>query len=353
MAVGFSGSNGGISQLKREVSAVGDHADLVEGPIEMSYFVNNVCNLNCRHCYVGYEEPKNALSVEGWQEVFNEALDLGALTFGNVGKEALLSWRNKTIPLLKFLREKREGNPRIRYGLVTNATLFDDRKISELVNVSPTYMDISFDGTKEVHDYVRGSGAYDKTTSNLARILQASSEFSERLFISFTLMRPNNEIEQIRKMIGDLESLGVRNFLVSPYVTSINERGELGITKEEVAATYSILKEEANDWLGKDSQLLLKVDYDTQKPLMDLLSERRIIELDKLKVDEYVTIFNQFGKVFLNYIPFSRTLRRDVRISHDGYVSGCYDMFFKDYPKRARANVKQMHLRDILISSPL
>ncbi|MDP1695129.1 MAG: radical SAM protein, partial [Candidatus Woesearchaeota archaeon] len=314
MAVGFSGSNGGINVK----SSTLHRQDFIRGPLEISYFVNNVCNLSCRHCYVGYEEPKNALSVEEWQNIFNQALELGALTFGNVGKEPLLAW-NKSVQLLNFLKQKKQENPRIRYGLVTNATSFDDERIKQLIEADPTYLDISIDGTREIHDSVRGFGNYDKSLSAIEKILCQGSSFSDRLFISFTLMGANNDVSLIKKMIGELQERGVKRFMVSPYVVSINQNGrDIGITKEQVADTYERLKTEANAWLGSQDQLLLKVDYDTQKPLMDLLVERGIIELGKLMIDDYATIFTRFGNIYINYIPVPRTLIRDVRISHDG-----------------------------------
>ena len=165
MALGFSGSNGGINVK----SSTLHRQDFIRGPLEISYFVNNVCNLSCRHCYVGYEEPKNALSVEEWQNIFNQALELGALTFGNVGKEPLLAW-NKSVQLLNFLKQKKQENPRIRYGLVTNATSFDDERIKQLIEADPTYLDISIDGTREIHDSVRGFGNYDKSLSAIEKL---------------------------------------------------------------------------------------------------------------------------------------------------------------------------------------
>jgi len=346
MALGFSGSNGGTSAKLYSL----DREDLISGPLELSYFVNNTCNLSCKHCYVGYEEPRNVLSIEEWQSVFNEALSLGALTFGNVGKEPLLAW-DKSVQLLNFLKQKKQENPKIRYGLVTNATLFDDVKIRQLIDASPTYLDVSIDGTKQVHDSIRGLGNYNKSISAIENIICADPSFSDRLFISFTLMGRNNNVFLIENMVRGLQKIGVKKFMVSAYVTSINQSGkDIGITKEQVADTYNALKIKANSWLNNQGQLLLKVDYDTQRPLMDLLAKKGIIELDRLIIDDYANIFNRFGNIFLNYVPIPRTLLRDIRISHDGFVGGCYDMFFKDYPARARGNLRKKRLSEIVAS---
>jgi MoaA/NifB/PqqE/SkfB family radical SAM enzyme len=345
MALGFSGSNGGISTNSHRFNK----DDFISGPLELSYFVNNTCNLSCGHCYVGYEEAKNALSVDEWQRVFNDALSLGTLTFGNVGKEPLLNW-DKSVNLLNFVKQKRQENPKIRYGLVTNATLFNDERIEQLIDASPTYLDISIDGTREIHDSIRGLGNYDKSVSAIERIIQTEPNFSDRLFISFTLMGRNNDLSLIEKMTKELQERGVKNFMASAYVTSINQNGkDIGITKEQVADTYEKLKAKANSWLNSEGQFLLKVDYDTQRSLMNLLADRGITELDRLMIDDYANIFNKFGNVFLNYIPVPRTLIRDIRISHDGFVGGCYDMFFKDYPKRTQGNLREKRLAEIVI----
>lgn len=344
MAVGFSGSNGGIDVKSSKFNK----PDFVSGPLELSYFVNNFCNLNCRHCYVGYKETKNDLSIDEWENVFNEALDLGTLTFGNVGKEPILAW-DKSFHLLNFLKEK--NNPKIRYGLVTNATLFNDKIIDQLIDANPTYLDISLDGPKDIHDYIRGSGNHNKTVSSIEKIINKAPNFSDKLFISFTLMGKNNNISLFKNMVEELQKKGVKRFMISPYVTSINQKGNnIGITNEQVIDTYRQLKYEANSWLGSQDQLLLKIDYDTQKPLMDKLVENKIIELDNLMIDNYATIFNKFGNLYIGYIPVLRTLIRDIRISHDGYVSNCYAQFFENYPNRKEVigNVRKKSLKDIL-----
>lgn len=146
MAMGFSGSNGGITANQKRISA----DDLQYGiftlkypyPMEVSYFINNICNLSCKHCYVVYEENKNALSVKEWQNVFDELISMGALTFGNVGKEPVLAW-NETLELLLYFKEKRKSIPKLRFGFVTNATVLDRSKIEELERIQPDYIDIT------------------------------------------------------------------------------------------------------------------------------------------------------------------------------------------------------------------
>lgn len=337
MALGFSGSNGGINKNQFSLADI----DLLNRSLEVSYFVNNVCNLRCKHCYVGYEETKNSLSVKEWQEVFNKHLALGALTFGNVGKEPLLSW-DKTKALLNFFEEKRKKNPKIRFGLVTNATLFDDKKIEELAEINPNYVDISLDGTEQVHDFIRGQGNYRITFGNLRKISQKAPELAKKIFISYTLMRPNNDLEIIGSLLRETKKIGIEKMLISPYVKNESNLGNLEIANEEVSQTYKALIQIGNELVGERGQLLLKSDYETQKPLIDCLVRNKVIDLKRLLIDEYGTIFNKHGNVIINYIPIPEAGTRAIRISHDGFVGGCHDMFFKNYPSRVQRNVRDL-----------
>ena len=148
MAIGISGSNGGIGIATQDIQ---DKDIFFDRPLEVSYFVNNVCNLACKHCYVGYENPKDSLTIDEWKKTFDTFLEHGGLTFGNVGKEALLAWK-KSIELLNYFKSYYESNKKIRYGLVTNATLLDEKKIDMLAKAGPTYIDISIDGPEPIHN---------------------------------------------------------------------------------------------------------------------------------------------------------------------------------------------------------
>lgn len=183
-APGFSGSNGGIGTshthlLKNELNQkaiVGKNLF----PMDVSYFVNNICNLRCKHCYVAYDRINNNLNFSEWTNVFDQLINLGALTFGNVGKEPTLNW-DLTKKLLLYFKAKKEEMPKLRYGIVTNGTLLDANKIAELENCFPNYIDISLDGDKKTHDNIRGYGSYDLVMKNFDII--ANKKLIEKIFI--------------------------------------------------------------------------------------------------------------------------------------------------------------------------
>lgn len=285
MAVGFSGSNGGIIE-GRTFSDV----DLLNRPLEVSYFVNNVCNLKCKHCYVGYEQQNGELSVKEWADTFDRLISRGALTFGNVGKEPLLS-PEKTLSLLRYLAQKRQEDPRLRFGFVTNGTLLEGKLAKEIAEISPDYVDVSLDGTERKHDYIRGKGNYAKTVDNLRKLPQ---DLAQKVFISYTLMKHNKD--SFGKMVEEMSDIGLTKFLVSPYVPTPSSNGELALNNEQIVDFYHrIVEGQEIDFskLGK-IEVLLKSDYDSQKPLMDKLVDGSVIDVNRLLIDDYGVLFNKY-----------------------------------------------------------
>lgn len=364
MALGFSGSNGGInySQSQKENimavgfsgsnGGVGTNVSQFKFPLEISYFINNVCNLSCKHCYVGTKRNNNRLSVTEWKNVFLQCIELGALTFGNVGKEPTLSW-DDTIELMQWFKNKSNSLPKLRYGMVTNGTLLTNERIAELTKTEPTYIDISFDGNKEQHNAIRGDDMYEKTRETLTWF---PPSLMEKVFISFTANTTN--LSGFATMMKDLYQLGVRQFLVSPYVSTEDTTN----TNELIAENSTIVEFARNILSGKilswdeygDVRIYFKSDYTTSRKLMNDFKEVNIIDVNNLLLDDYGTIFNQYSfesnVVYFNYIPFDDSFIRSIRIGHDGYVSDCRAMFFNDekYHHLAIGNVRQNTMKEIL-----
>jgi len=85
---------------------------------------------------------------------------------------------------------------------------------------------------------------------------------------------------------------------------------------------------------------------------MEKLAHRGIIDKHNLFIDDYGVIFNKYtfnaNDVYFNYLPWDTSYVQAIRISHDGYVSNCFDMFFSDYPERAIGNVREKSIMEIL-----
>lgn len=349
MALAISGSNGGITKNQEKYSK----QELQYFPLEVSYFVNNICNLSCKHCYVGYNKTDNSLELDEWKRIFDEFLSLGARTFGNVGKEPLLNWV-KTKNILNYLKQKKIGIPNLRFGFVTNGILLDEEKIIELNEIMPDYVDISMDGNKEVHDFIRGKGTYDPLMANLQTLSKYS--LKDKIFISFTLNRLNASC--FGDMIKNVYALGIKNICLSIYVT-LNKNDELYISDSDIVDSITKLLDEKiinfSDY--KDLTIYIKNDFSTTRSLMEKMVDLNIIRKDELLIDDYNVIFDKYkfdtNVIYFNYMPFDTVLKIAFRLSHDGFISNCWDMFYENYPDRAIGNIREKSIIEILESADI
>ncbi|MEK6647084.1 MAG: radical SAM protein [Candidatus Firestonebacteria bacterium] len=353
---GFSGSCGGISKNFKPISIENLNPEYLSQngyySLNVSYFINNICNLKCKHCYVGYAIKDNALTIKEWEHVFDECIELRALTFGNVGKEPTLNWR-ETIDLLTYFKEKRKQNPRLRFGLVTNALLLNRERSSELCEINPSYLDISIDGNEKIHDTIRGRGTYSEIMANIKSF---PPHLLNKVFISFTANRLN--LHTIPELIDDVYEIGVKNILISPYV-STNVKGNIDkdnlYAKDEdiITEIKRMLNGELINFNHYDNlSIYVKNDYTVSLSLMKKLVRERIIKKHSLNVDDYGAIFSKYVfngiTIYFNYIPWDNSFMPVIRISHDGYVSNCYDMFFDNYQERTIGNVRDKSITEIL-----
>ncbi len=354
MAIGLSGSNGGITANYKQLPTAKLESDSSfyqsnSIPMEVSYFINNTCNLKCRHCYVGYSEAHNPLSLQNWQNVFKALIASGARTFGNVGKEPLLNW-SKTRKLLQYFKTKRDKIPTLRFGLVTNGLLLNEPIFIEIEDIMPDYIDISLDGNREANDFIRGTGNYDKLVNNLAS-LSKHEVLANKVFISFTMNRIN--ASYIGEVIKSVYTLGINNILISPYVT-LNSHDILWIPDERIIdEIQKLLDGKLLDFKNYERlNIYIKNDFTTTKDLMEKMANRNIINKNELFIDDYGVIFNKYSfnsnRIYFNYLPWDTSYLQAIRISHDGYVSNCYDMFFENYPERAIGNVREKNITKIL-----
>jgi MoaA/NifB/PqqE/SkfB family radical SAM enzyme len=117
--------------------------------------VNNICNLHCSHCYWWLNRKNDAedLSAEQWRQIIRSTFKKQHIYIVTlVGGEPTM--RPDIIQV--FCEEM----PR-RVCVVTNGT-YPLKRFEDLY-----FYWISLDGTEEVHDSIRGKGAYAKTKQNI------------------------------------------------------------------------------------------------------------------------------------------------------------------------------------------
>ncbi len=158
----------GVTDLVREVpffasifkKYIGIKLFHLKPAIYGSVDVNNICNLHCSHCYWWLNRKNDAedLTAEQWREIIKNTFKKQRVYVVTlVGGEPTM--RPDIIEV--FCEEM----PR-RVCVVTNGT-YPLKRFENLY-----FYWISLDGTEEIHDSIRGKGAYIKTKQNILEYIR-------------------------------------------------------------------------------------------------------------------------------------------------------------------------------------
>jgi MoaA/NifB/PqqE/SkfB family radical SAM enzyme len=122
--------------------------------------VNNICNLHCSHCYWWLNRKNDAedLSAEQWRQIIRR-------TFKKQHVYVVTLVGGEPTMRPDIIQVFCEEMPR-RVCIVTNGT-YPLKRFENLY-----FYWISLDGTEEVHDSIRGKGAYVKTKQNISEYIK-------------------------------------------------------------------------------------------------------------------------------------------------------------------------------------
>jgi len=155
------------------------------------------CNLRCRHCYLGNQQPRELTSGQ-IRSVLREFEEMQGLRVLLTGGEPLLHPQfeeiNELLPDL-FLRKVLFTN-----GVLLGGDLLKRLKVNEI--------QVSIDGMKDAHDMLRGAGAYDAALGAVRRALDAGFEVSVS-----TMVLPGN-LKDFDAMEEQFRSLGIKDWTV-------------------------------------------------------------------------------------------------------------------------------------------
>jgi len=200
-------------------------------PVTVFWETSNKCNLNCLHCYTNSSPHNNTIIDE--KKVFKLIDDMAShqvYSFGIGGGEPLVL--PYLVPMIRYISQNG-----MKASISTNGTLINSIKAKELATAGLGAAQVSIDGTKNVHDYIRGKGNYDRAISGIKNLID--NDISVR--IGFTVNRLNyKDIEEITLMS---KSIGADSIVFFRYMPS-------SIQGEELDLTPDILMEAAKNILS-------------------------------------------------------------------------------------------------------
>ncbi len=199
----------------------------------LQFHITGRCNLQCKHCYrtEGNVEP---LSTEKVLDVIDQFVDL--LTRYNqihhiqkrghiniTGGEPFI--RDDIGLILDHLGSYRE---RLSFGVLSNGSFLDKERMDTLKKNGVSFVQLSIDGDRETHDFLRTSGDFDRTFKT-ARQLE---RFGIPAYISFTANRQN--YKHLPKVAAMCRKYGITKLWTDRLVPIGNgeQLQELAITKD-------------------------------------------------------------------------------------------------------------------------
>lgn len=224
-------------------------------PMYGSCDITNRCNLHCKHCY-WWKNHKNEdeLTVDEWREVIkNNFVKNNIVITALTGGEPLL--RPDVIEL--FNEMLGEG----RFTIITNGTL-------PLKDFGETSYFVSIDGTKEIHNKIRGQKIYSKIKKNV-------ENYSGNVHLNMTINSLNcDSIEDVFEEWKD-----IMNLINFQFYTPFSDDDPLwlpfGEKRNEVIKKILKLKEKypnKSHNTAKQLDVLSKNDWTSNCPTWAFLS---------------------------------------------------------------------------------
>jgi len=161
-------------------------------PLQSVVSITTRCNLNCKHCLVAKAIGSGSLKAEDLKcfrllPILRYCYDTGARIIHFEGGEPLL-WRDGDYSIEHLIQvAKKIGF--FATSFTTNGTL--------PINSSADLIWVSVDGTREIHDEIRGAGCFDRMMKNVAH----SSH--PRIYANMVINRLNYMVvEDVIKMVA-------------------------------------------------------------------------------------------------------------------------------------------------------
>jgi uncharacterized protein len=188
----IEGSRNEISELQKERTKILQSTDV----IMMTIVLTSMCNLRCSYCFEeGIDRRESNHGIVESTIRFLESRPIPKMLdirwFGGEPLINIKALRQIYEYVLKYVEKNR-----IAYSseLVTNGTLLDNDNVTLLANMGINSIQVSIDGTRDIHDkfrpYKNGKGTYIDIVEGLNRLV---SIWSGNIIIRINVSKSNYE----------------------------------------------------------------------------------------------------------------------------------------------------------------
>lgn len=180
-----------------------DSPRAAEGTPQLRYAILELtrrCNFRCVHCAIGAAPAaakRQELTIEDWQGVIDDLVELDCAAVDVMGGEALLS---PALPPVAFSLY-RAG---LAWGLLTNGWLLDRERAGALTDLGCRGMGVSLDGASAaIHDRIRGrKGAFERALRALDLVGLLDYKPQNRAILTSVNTLNVDQLEQLAELLS-------------------------------------------------------------------------------------------------------------------------------------------------------
>ncbi len=204
-------------------------------PVSFFWEPTKLCNLCCKHCYTE-SSPNNelGLNLNDAKLVIDKMYNEGIYSVGIGGGEPLM------IPflaeLIAYITSKK-----MNVSISTNGILLSDKKIKELKNAGLKIIQLSIDGLKDDHEFLRGINTFD----SLIDAIDLINCYDIGLRIGCTVNSRN--YKNLESFIETMKDNGVTVINFFRYMPYSKKHNYLSLTPEQLMETTSYLVKKSKE----------------------------------------------------------------------------------------------------------
>ncbi len=209
----------------------------------LQFHITGHCNLRCKHCYrtegdvekLTYEDITNVIDqFNALRKRYNEQHGLKKRGHINLtGGEPF--FRKDIRQIIKYIGEH---SKQLTYGILSNGSFIDNEMIELLRETKVSFVQLSIDGDRKIHDSLRAPGDYNRVFSIAERLERAGI----RTYISFTANKLNYKC--LPKVARECRKRNITRLWSDRLVPIGNGENleDLAITATELQEYINILK---------------------------------------------------------------------------------------------------------------
>ncbi|MDU1643150.1 Cys-every-fifth radical SAM/SPASM peptide maturase CefB [Peptoniphilus harei] len=179
------------------------------------------CNLRCIYCYEGAGEDRNDFMTRSTSEKIIlsikkeiENRNSKSITIFLFGGEPLVNYKEGKYILEKLNDFCKERGTILNTAIITNGILLSEEIIRDLIHFNCKYIQITLDGTKNIHDMRRirknGSGTFDEIISKLHLL----KKYEKKLNVVIRVNIDKINYKEVPKLLEYLKKEGLDSFSI-------------------------------------------------------------------------------------------------------------------------------------------